>query len=72
MICRPKEGAVFAFYQYKCIVTLAPQQKWKCQITQKGFDISRDNVTIDLTNEEFHKYFKITDKEEKNVNQKSE
>ena len=49
----------------KCAITLAPQQKWKCEIVRDEFSVSRDNVSLKLTEEEFNTYFKMCEVKEK-------
>lgn len=64
MKCRPKEGGVLVLMD-KCAITLAPQQKWECEIVRDEFSVSRDNVSLKLTEEEFNTYFKICEVKEK-------
>ena len=57
MRVRPRNNVVL-FEEYKIIIVLKPQQRWKCVFHKDYISVERDNVTLKLSKEEFEKYFK--------------
>lgn len=56
---RPKQYFMAQFNNWKCLVEFKPQHKWTLEITSEGkYMVSRDNVTVNFSKEEFEKHFR--------------
>ena len=59
---RPKTYALLQFQDFKLIINLAPQQRWTAENYGDKIRVSRGNVTLTLTDAEFHEWFKEVEK----------
>lgn len=57
MIVRPRKFNMLRILDWKCLIVLEPWQKWKVTFTNGKYNISRDNVTLNFSKEEYEKYF---------------
>lgn len=59
---RPKKYFMAQFNNWKCLLEFKPQHKFTLEITNDGeHRVSRDNVTVNFSKEEFEKYFKVVE-----------
>ena len=59
---RPKTYALLQFQDFKGTINLAPQQRWAAENHGDKIRVSRGNVTLTLTDVEFHGWFKEVEK----------
>ena len=59
---RPKTYALLQIQDFKLIINLAPQQRWVAESYGDKIRVSRWNVTLTLTDVEFHEWFKEAEK----------
>ena len=59
---RPKTYALLQFQDFKSTINLAPQQRWTAENHGDEIRVSRWNVTLTLTDVEFHELFKEAEK----------
>lgn len=58
---KPKEYTVLSILNWKFIINLHPRQIWYASAEKNKVRLERDNVTINMSNEEFEKYFKVVE-----------
>ena len=59
---RPKTYFMSQFCNWMCLVEFKPQHKCTLEITNDGkYRVSRDNVTVNFSKEDFEKYFKVVE-----------
>lgn len=61
MKARPKTQTILEILNWKFVINLIPQQKWKASTTKDGYYLERDNVSMKMSKEEFEKYFKVVE-----------
>ena len=59
MVVKPKRFAMLQILDWKFYIALDPRQKWLCSEFNGKYNISRDNVALNFSKEEFEKYFKV-------------
>lgn len=69
MIVRPKHYSMLQILDWQFIIELKPQQKWLCEIVHENdikykrkYRLSRDNVTLYFSEEEFEESFKVVER----------
>ena len=69
MIVRPKHYSMLQILDWKFIIELKPQQKWECEIVHEDdvlyvrkYRLTRDNVTLNFSEEEFERNFKVVER----------
>ena len=71
MKARPKTTAMFQVLNWKFLIMLKPQQKWDVEEEDGEMRLKRDNITMNLSTNEFDKYFKLIDSDENTKHTKS-
>lgn len=59
---RPKTYALLQSQDFKLMINLVPQQRWDTEKYGDKIRVSRGNVTLTLTDAEFHGWFKEAEK----------
>lgn len=59
---RPKCYFTSQFNNWMCLIEFKTKHKFTLEITNDGkYRVSRDNVTVNFSKEEFEKYFKVVE-----------
>lgn len=58
MVVKPKRFTILQMLDWKFFIALDPRQKWLCTSANGKYNISRDNVALNFSKEEFEKYFR--------------
>lgn len=58
MKTRPNSTTVFMLHGWKIIIFLKPQQKWCHELVNGIHRLKRDNVYIEMPDEEYDRYFR--------------
>lgn len=62
MIVRPRRFTMLHILDWKFIINLDPRQKWECEVSDGKYRVSRDNVTLNFSKEEFEENFREVEK----------
>lgn len=58
---KPKDYITLEILDWKFVINLNPRQIWNASAEKNKVKLTRDNVTINMSNEEFEKYFKVVE-----------